>query len=159
MGQDSTPNRQPTSVAGGSSAEPTPANNSGKETGWGDKLWMGGTNDGDGHAPVRDCDFHRISKTCIPRMNIGPILTMHCGQAQNARSTMGSFLGLSDQKSRSANKYLQRANQLDDDAKPMTAAGEPTCATEDHSFMGKKAGDPDTYPGWDTFKSITGING
>ena len=53
MGSDSTPNRQTTAVAGGSSAEPTPANNVEGRQGWGDRLWMGGKNEGLGHADVR----------------------------------------------------------------------------------------------------------
>lgn len=52
MGSDSSPNRQTTSVAGGTSATPTPANNVGGGSGWGDKLWMGGNEQGAGHIDV-----------------------------------------------------------------------------------------------------------
>jgi hypothetical protein len=34
--------------------------------------------------------------------------------------------------------------------------GEPTCASEDHSFMGRKPGDADCLPGWNTLKNMTG---
>lgn len=60
---------------------------------------------------------------------------------------MGGFLGLNDQKSRAQNKYHQRASN---------DRGEPTCATEDHSFMGRQPGEPDTLPGWNTIRDMTG---
>ncbi|KAJ5129485.1 uncharacterized protein N7515_005524 [Penicillium bovifimosum] len=122
MGQDSTENRQTTAVAGGSSAEPTPAN---KETSWGEKAFGSGSSDsseGIGHAA-----------------------------APNPASTMGSFLGLDDQKTRAQTKYLQRANQVGE--VEGDSAGGPS---EDPSFMRHKAGDPDTYPGWNTVKNIAG---
>ncbi|KAJ5835837.1 hypothetical protein N7447_001863 [Penicillium robsamsonii] len=127
MGSDTSFNRQTTAVAGGSSAEPTPANNVGGGSGWGDRLWLGGENEGSGHA-----------------------------DATNPRSTMGDFHALHEQKTRGQNKFLQRESLIDSDVKPMNAEGEPTCASEDHSFMNHKAGDPDTYPGWSTFKSFFG---
>lgn len=70
---------------------------------------------------------------------------------------MGDFLSLQEQKTSGQNKFIQRENLADTNVKPMNAAGEPTCATEDHSFMTHKAGDPDTYPGWSTFKNIFGL--
>ncbi|KAJ5796375.1 uncharacterized protein N7518_004915 [Penicillium psychrosexuale] len=127
MGSDSTPNRPTTAVAGGSSAEPTPANDVGGGKGWGDRLWLGGKNEGLGHA-----------------------------DAINPKSTMGDFLSLSDQKTRAQNKFIERENMLESNALPMNAEGEPTCVTEDHSFMNHKAGAPDTYPGWSTVKNIFG---
>ena len=54
MGRDSSTNHQTSSVAGGSGATPTPANNVGGGSGWGDKVWMGGTEQGTGHADVCD---------------------------------------------------------------------------------------------------------
>ncbi|KAJ5383634.1 hypothetical protein N7517_001545 [Penicillium concentricum] len=110
-----------------SSAQPTPANDVGGGSGWGDRLWLGGKNEGPGHA-----------------------------EATNPRSTMGDFLALHEQKTRGENKFLQRENLVDTNVKPMNAEGEPTCAIEDHSFMNHKAGDPDTYPGWGTFKKFFG---
>lgn len=52
MGEDSSFNRQTTAVAGGSSAQPTPANNVGGGEGWGDRLWLGGKEEGLGHKVV-----------------------------------------------------------------------------------------------------------
>lgn len=69
---------------------------------------------------------------------------------------MGDFLALNDQKTRAQNKYLERESLLQSEVKPMNVQGEPTCATEDHSFMSHKAGDPDTYPGWSTLKNFFG---
>lgn len=69
---------------------------------------------------------------------------------------MGEFLGLSDQKSRAESKFLQRAGLADPDLRATNDKGEPTCASEDHSFMTHKAGDPDTYPGWSTIKKFVG---
>lgn len=77
-------------------------------------------------------------------------------QAPNAKSTMGGFLGLQDQKSRAENKYLQRADLADANVKPMNDKGDPTCASEDHTFMGQKPGGSDALPGWDTIKSFAG---
>jgi len=68
---------------------------------------------------------------------------------------MGDFLGLRDQTSRAEAKYRERAD-LARDIKPTTESGEPTCATEDHSFMGAKPGGSDTWPGWDTAKKLFG---
>ncbi|KAJ6128724.1 hypothetical protein N7471_009941 [Penicillium samsonianum] len=127
MSSDSSTNPQTTAVAGGTSTEPTPANDVGGGEGWGDRLWLGGKNEGLGHAG-----------------------------ATNPRSTMGDFLALNDQKTRAQNKYLERESLLHAEVKPMNVEGEPTCATEDHSFMSRKAGDPDTYPGWSTLKNFFG---
>lgn len=77
-------------------------------------------------------------------------------QAPNPKSTMGNFLGLQDQKSRAENKYLQRMDLAGDDVRPMNDQGDPTCASEDHSFMGHKPGGPDTLPGWNTMKDFVG---
>ncbi|CAP79429.1 Pc19g00130 [Penicillium rubens Wisconsin 54-1255] len=41
------------------------------------------------------------------------------------------------------------------DAEPTTTSGGvPTCVTEDHSFMERKPGGPDTLPGWKAAKNI-----
>ena len=78
-------------------------------------------------------------------------------QATNPKSTMGDFLALSDQKTRAQNKFLERENLLGSNDRPMNAEGEPTCVSEDHSFMNHKAGAPDTYPGWSTVKNFLGM--
>lgn len=63
---NSSADHQPSSVAGGTGAEPTPANHGASHHGgdhehhngdsarWGDRLWMGGTNEGPGHTIVCD---------------------------------------------------------------------------------------------------------
>lgn len=53
MSSNSSSNSQPSSVAGGSSTTPTPANNAGGGSGWGDKIWMEGNEQGAGHIDVR----------------------------------------------------------------------------------------------------------
>lgn len=60
MSGDNSHNHQTTSVAGGTSATPTPANNVGGGTGWGDRLWMGGKEQGLGHVDVRhsNSEYH-----------------------------------------------------------------------------------------------------
>lgn len=52
MDENNSFNRQTTAVAGGSSAQPTPANNVGGGEGWGDRLWLGGKEEGLGHKVV-----------------------------------------------------------------------------------------------------------
>ncbi|KAJ5173303.1 hypothetical protein N7492_005896 [Penicillium capsulatum] len=74
----------------------------------------------------------------------------------NPRGTMGKFLGLHEQKTRAENKYMARADYTAANVKPMSENGEPTCASEDHTFMYHKPGGNDTWPGWDTFKNIFG---
>lgn len=75
--------------------------------------------------------------------------------AQNPASITGNFLGLEDQKGRAEHKYLERGNLTANNAEPTTTSGgEPTCATEDHSFMERKPGVPDTLPGWKAAKDI-----
>lgn len=51
MSDDSSFNRQTTADAEGS-AQPTPANNVGGGEGWGDRLWLGGKEEGLGHKVV-----------------------------------------------------------------------------------------------------------
>ena len=70
---------------------------------------------------------------------------------------MGGFLGLNDQKSRAQNKYLQRADLAGASSSSTNNRGEPTCATEDHSFMGRQPGEADTLPGWHTIRDTTGL--
>ena len=77
-------------------------------------------------------------------------------QARNPRSTIGNFLGLQDQKTRAENKYLERADYATADLKATSESGEPTCASEDHSFMGNKPGGSQTLPGWGTAKNVLG---
>ncbi|CAG7931521.1 unnamed protein product [Penicillium olsonii] len=127
MGHDSSPNHQTTSVAGGTSATPTPANNVGGGAGWGDRMWMGGKEQGTGHM-----------------------------DAPTGKSTMGEFLGLRDQKTRAENKYFERAEMAENGEYSMNATGDPTCASEDHSFMGHKPGGSDTLPGWNKMKEFAG---
>lgn len=71
-----------------------------------------------------------------------------------SHETMGNFRGLRDQKSRAENKYT--ADLASVNIKRTTESGEPTCESEDHSFMGKKPGGGDTWPGWETVKNLFG---
>ncbi|KAJ5671942.1 FAD dependent oxidoreductase, partial [Penicillium longicatenatum] len=122
-----------TSVAGGASATPTPANNVGGGAGWGDSGFQkGGSHDTEG-----------------PRQGFG-----HVAPA-NARETMGEALGLREQKDQAKFNFMQRVDDAGD-VKPTTEHGEPTCTTEDHSFMGKKPGGSDALPGWETVKNVLG---
>lgn len=57
MSSDSSTNPQTTAVAGGTSTEPTPANDVGGGEGWGDRLYLGGKNEGLGHAGVCNLVF------------------------------------------------------------------------------------------------------
>lgn len=77
-------------------------------------------------------------------------------QAPNPRSTMGSMLGLETQKTRAKNKYMLRAELAGANVKPMSESGQPTCASEDHSFMGRKPGSSATLPGWNQAKKWLG---
>lgn len=77
-------------------------------------------------------------------------------KAPTGKSTMGEFLGLQDQKSRAENKYFQRAEMAEGNLSSMNAAGDPTCASEDHSFMGHKPGGSATLPGWNKMKDLAG---
>ncbi|KAJ5105744.1 FAD dependent oxidoreductase [Penicillium alfredii] len=138
MGQSSTEgttssiNHPTAAVYGGASAHPTAANNVGGGAGWGDRSPHKGGRDG--HGQINEGLGH---------------ITAH-----NARSTAGEFLGLQDQKTRAENKFLSRADLAAANVKPMTESGEPTCASEDHTFMGHWPGGSNTLPGWDTVKNV-----
>ena len=69
---------------------------------------------------------------------------------------MGDVLGLQQQKTLAENKYMERAELASSNERPMSEHGEPTCASEDHSFMGRKPGGSETLPGWDTVKNVFG---
>ncbi|KAJ5495915.1 hypothetical protein N7539_001031 [Penicillium diatomitis] len=73
--------------------------------------------------------------------------------APNLASTKGSFLGLTDQKSRAENNFMTRADEAAGVKGPV-AGNDGTCATEDHSFMAQKPGTSDTLPGWDAVKNV-----
>ncbi|KAJ5168602.1 FAD dependent oxidoreductase [Penicillium canariense] len=132
MPESSSTNHPTTSVSGGASAQPTPANNVGGGSGWGDQ------------------SFRKGGSVDMQNEGLGHVA------AHNPRSTIGEFLGLQDQKTRAENKFLARADMAAGDTKPTTETGEPTCATEDHSFMGQKPGGGDTLPGWETVKNVFG---
>lgn len=82
--------------------------------------------------------------------------TLFTPQASNPRSTSGEFRGLQDQKTRAENKFMERVDLVEANVKPTNAQGEPTCASEDHSFMGQKPGGSETLPGWETVKNTIG---
>ncbi|KAJ5398471.1 FAD dependent oxidoreductase [Penicillium sp. CMV-2018d] len=130
-GGSSSANHPTTATSGGASTKPTPANNTGGGSGWGDP------------------GFAKGGTTETPDTGLGHVA------ARNPASTIGSFLGLEDQKGRAEHKYLERVNLAANDAEPTnTSGGESTRATEDHSFMEQKPGGPDTLPGWKIAKNI-----
>ncbi|KAJ6027975.1 hypothetical protein N7540_003551 [Penicillium herquei] len=128
---------QPTNiVTGGTSATPTPANNVGGGSGWGDPGFKKG-----GTSSHRDDDE--------PRQGYGHV------EAPNPRATMGDTLGLQQQKTRAKYHFLQRSDEAAD-VKPMSEHGEPTCASEDHTFMNHRPGGSKTMPGWGTMRNVMG---
>ncbi|KAJ5283492.1 FAD dependent oxidoreductase [Penicillium chrysogenum] len=130
-GPNSSTNHPTTAISGGASAKPTPANNAGGGSGWGDPGFVKG-----GTTKASDTGLGHVA-------------------AHNPASTTGKFLGLEDQTGRAERKYLEHVDLAANDAEPTaTSGGEPTCATEDHSFMERKPGGPDTLPGWKAAKNI-----
>ncbi|CAL5868318.1 uncharacterized protein PFLUO_LOCUS2542 [Penicillium psychrofluorescens] len=136
-GSNSSSNHPTSALSGGTSAKPTPANNVGGGAGIGDKGFLKGGSDKGGSDGA-------------PHEGLGHVA------ADNPRSSFGNFLGLQEQKSRAENKFMNRADLAADDLPPTTESGQPTCAGEDHSFMQRKPGCPDTYPGWEKAKHIFG---
>lgn len=51
---------------------------------------------------------------------------------------------------------MERVDLVEADVKATNAQGEPTCNSEDHSFMGRKPGASETLPGWETVKNTIG---
>ncbi|RMJ23508.1 hypothetical protein PHISP_05630 [Aspergillus sp. HF37] len=131
--RDNSPNRPTTTTEGGASAVPTPANNVGGGSGWGDEgFWKGGSGRQEpGHA-----------------------------NAPNPQSTIGNFLGLSSQKGIAGTHNEERFDRAAGHADRTTQSGEPTCEGEDHSFMTHRPGCSQTLPGWgkakDAFNTIHG---
>lgn len=150
-----------TSISGGASTEPTSANtvNSVSGSKSGNKTFhKGGShallNEGPGHVAVSTIHKHSSSPSpvfeCI-RHPTDIFLSLN-EQAHNARSTMGGFLGLTDQKTRAENNFLAQSDIVSGRTREQRVG--TTCTTEDHSFMEQKAGAPDTPPGWETAKKI-----
>jgi len=131
-GSNSSGNHPTSALSGGTSAKPTPANNVGGGAGWGDKGFVKGGSD------------------AAPHEGLGHVA------ASNPRSSFGNFLGLQEQKTRAENKLMNRVDLAADNAPKTTESGEPTCAGEDHTFMQRKPGCPDTLPGWETAKHVFG---
>ncbi|CAI7589959.1 unnamed protein product [Penicillium viridicatum] len=130
-GASSSANHPTTATSGGASTKPTPANNTGGGSGWGDP------------------GFPKGGTTETPDTGLGHVA------ARNPASTIGNFLGLEDQKGRAEHKYLERVNLAATDAEPTNpSGGASTRSTEDHSFMEQKPGGPDTLPGWKIAKNI-----
>lgn len=127
-----------TSVQGGASAVPTPANNvnTGSETGSQDPKKSGGPS---GTAESSGSSYQGPGHTAIP----------------NPAASIGGFLGLSDQKGAAAAHTKQRVAEsggfVDEELKK--SGVEETCETEDHSFMQRKPGGPD-MPGHSVIKGI-----
>ncbi|KGO69304.1 hypothetical protein PITC_095030 [Penicillium italicum] len=130
-GHNSSANHPTAATSGGASAKPTPANNTGGGSGWGDPGFVKG-----GTTETADTGLGHVTP-------------------ENPASTTGNFLGLEDQKGHGEHKYLERVNLAANDTQSPTTSGEElTCATEDHSFMERKPGGPDTLPGWKAAKSV-----
>ncbi|KAJ5244948.1 FAD dependent oxidoreductase [Penicillium chrysogenum] len=130
-GPNSSTNHPTTATSGGASAKPTPANNAGGGSGWGDPGFVKG-----GTTKTADTGLGHVA-------------------ARNPASTTGKFLGLEDQTGRAERKDLEHVDLAANDVEPTTTSGgQPTCATEDHSFMERKPGGPDTLPGWKAAKNI-----
>ncbi|GAD97486.1 predicted protein [Paecilomyces variotii No. 5] len=136
----STGNHPTTTARGGASAVPTPANNTGGGSGWGDEGLKKGGGSGAGG------------------VNLGGEGLGH-QQTPNPAASFGNFLGLQDQKSAAHNKFEERFEKAGGIEPPTTSEGEPTCESEDHSFANHKPGCPQTMPGWskvkDTYNSVT----
>lgn len=74
----------------------------------------------------------------------------------NPAASMGSFLGLSEQKSSAEGRYRSKFDAVAGYEKPTTAKGEPTCESEDHSFAEHKPGCPETLPGLFKLRNVWG---
>ncbi|RJE19811.1 hypothetical protein PHISCL_07863 [Aspergillus sclerotialis] len=120
-------NHPRTSTEGGASAYPTPANNVGGGSGWGDKGFFKGGSDGQG--PGHE-------------------------NAPNPRATIGQYLGLTSQKAAAGSKNQERFDEAAASSMDRNSErGEPTCESEDHSFMQHRPGCPGTLPGWGKTKN------
>ncbi|KAL2012352.1 hypothetical protein VTN00DRAFT_5070 [Thermoascus crustaceus] len=126
-----------TANIGGTSAIPTPANNIGGGTGWGDKGFTKGGGSGSGGESIGS---EGMGHTPMP----------------NPAASMGSFLGLSEQKAAAGGHYKSKFEAAAGYEKPTTETGEPTCEAEDHSFAEHKPGCPETLTGYFKVKNIWG---
>ncbi|KAJ9268882.1 hypothetical protein DTO212C5_5083 [Paecilomyces variotii] len=126
-------NHPTTGSRGGASAIPTPANNTGGGSGWGDKGMKKGGGGGAGG------------------VNLGGEGIGH-HQTPNPAASFGNFLGLQDQKEAAHNNFEQKFEHAAGIEPPRTLDGEPTCESEDHSFANHKPGCPETMPGWNKVK-------
>ncbi|KAH8704910.1 hypothetical protein BGW36DRAFT_3790 [Talaromyces proteolyticus] len=123
-----------TSITGGASAFPTPANNTDGGKGRGDK----GSVKGGGKAV--SSNGHGLGHTPAP----------------NPAASFGNYLGLSEQKEAARNNDARRVAESAAATDPTTASGGETCETEDHSFMRHKPGCPETLPGMSYVKGVLG---
>ncbi|KAL4915651.1 hypothetical protein BDW62DRAFT_203411 [Aspergillus aurantiobrunneus] len=131
-GKGATPsgNQPTTSTRGGASAFPTPANNTGGGSGWGDSgLLKGGL----------DRDSTHLSSSS--------------GESNSAKlsSISGEMSSLTEQKAAGEQSYQQ--NLAD-------AGAVPSSGNAGVGFMGHKPGGSDTLPGWEkakgAFNSVMG---
>ncbi|KAJ5267132.1 hypothetical protein N7478_009940 [Penicillium angulare] len=128
-GANSSSNHPTTSISGGgTSSQPTPANNVGGGSGLGDQgFTKGGSNDS--------------SNVKVERAS-----------GHDPANASNSFAGLQDQKERAGNKTLQRFPGSADDN------GSAYSGEDRNSFMAQKPGGSDTLPGWDKAKDILNLN-
>ncbi|KAF3010199.1 hypothetical protein E8E15_000073 [Penicillium rubens] len=123
-GPNSSANHPTTATSGGASAKPTPANNTGGGSGWGDPGFVKG-----GMTETADTESGHVTP-------------------QNPTSTTGNFLGLGDQKGRAEHKYLERVNLAANDAEPTTTSGgEPTLQLKIIVLWSESLGVRTPYPG------------
>ncbi|KAJ5273738.1 hypothetical protein N7478_008863 [Penicillium angulare] len=124
------------SIAGGAGLRPTPANNVGGGSGWGDNGFRKGGTDSD------DEDSHQ---------DFG-----HGTEPQGV--TMADAMKSQQHKIHAKYGFLDQSESARHAAhvKPMSQHGEPTCASEDHSFMNHKPGGSRTMPGWGTMRNLMG---
>jgi hypothetical protein len=79
--------------------------------------------------------------------NIGANEGSGHGPMPTPADSFGNFIGLKNMKQRAKSHSHAQFEDAAGIDKPFTDSGEPTCMTEDHSFMFHKAGCPETLPG------------
>ncbi|CRG84504.1 hypothetical protein PISL3812_01784 [Talaromyces islandicus] len=131
MGAGEEQNHPRTSIPGGTSAFPTPANNTDGGSGIGDK----GFRKGGGKAV--SSTGHGLGHTAAP----------------NPAASFGNYLGLTRQKQAAENNAARQFAEAGGSDRT-TSTGEGTCATEDHSFMRHKPGCPETSTGTAFVKGV-----
>lgn len=84
--------------------------------------------------------------------NIGANEGSGHGPIDTPANSSGNFIGLKNMKQRAKSHSHAQFEAAAGVQKPFTDSGEPTCMSEDHSFMFHKAGCPETLPGQNKLK-------